>query len=384
MKIVYCLIDSSQAGGMERSICTKANYLADVAGYEVTIITTDRRKKKNFYDFSPNIRFVDLGVNYDELAGLPFVEKIRKQMQKRKLHRQRLSEVLFDLKPDISISTYTHELTILCKIKDGSKKIVEHHFSKNYIAISYAQKSKFSLKRIFAICAEKRKQRFVCRYDAFVVLTHGDRRLWKKIENIHVIPNILPFYPGRFSSGDHKRAISAGRLSYEKGFPFLLKAWSIVVRKYIDWRLDIYGNGEEYAKLDAMIQSLRLKDVVTIHRPVKDIEEEYRNSSLYVMSSLYEGFSMAFIEAMACGLPCVSFDTPTGPAEVITQGEDGIVVEHKNVDKLAEAIMFLIEDEALRKSMGNNARENIKRFLPEYIMPRWIALFEQLTGTSGY
>lgn len=369
---------------MERSVCTKANYLADVAGYDVTIITTDRRRNENFYTYSSRIRFVDLAINYDELDKLSFVSRLKEQIGKRKLHRQRLSEVLFDLKPDISISTYTHEMTILCKIKDGSRKIAEHHFNKMFVKMSYAEEPKLSLGRIFAICADKRKQRFARKYDAFVVLTREDKRQWTGVKNIHVIPNTLPFYPGRFSNGEQKRAISAGRLVYQKGYPFLLDAWAKVVQKHPEWKLDIYGDGEEKNRLDRMIRLLCLEDFVTIYQPVKNLEEEYINSSLYIMSSLYEGFSMAFMEAMACGVPCVSFDTPTGPAEVITQGEDGIIVEYMNADKLAEAIIFLIEDKTFRKEMGINARDNVKRFLPEHIMPRWVALFERLTGVSGY
>lgn len=384
MKIVYCLIDSSQSGGIERSICSKANYLADELGYDITIVTTDRKNKQNFYDFSPNIRFIDLHINYFELERQSFFERIISLLKKRRIHRQKLNDVLLKLRPDIAISTYSHEFTILCGMKDGSKKIAEHHLNKSSVKIAYEQESMFSLERIFALAVEMRKQWYIRKYDAFVVLTHEARQSWRDLKNIHVIPNILPFYPSRFSNGECKRVISAGRLTYQKGYSLLIKAWAKIARRYPDWRLDIYGEGRDYNKLSRMIFSAGMHDKVVIHSPDKNIEEEYINSSLYVMPSLYEGFGLVLIEVMACGLPCVSFDCPSGPSEIISHGEDGLLVEYKNIDKLAEAIAFLIEDKTLRKEMGENARESSERFLPEKIMPRWISLFEQVTGTSNY
>lgn len=384
MKIVYCLIDSSQPGGIERSICSKANYLVDELGYDVTIITTDRRNKQNFYDFSPNIRFIDLQINYFELERLSVFDRVIAQFKKRKIHRQKLNDVLLKLRPDIAVSTYSHELSMLCGMKDGSKKIAEHHFNKSYVKIAHETEPVFSIKRILEQLIEMRKRLYVPKYDAFAVLTHEAKSSWKNLPNIHVIPNVLSFFPSRFSNGEHKRIISVGRLTYQKGYTLLIQAWKEIVRQYPDWKLDIYGEGEDYEKLNRMIFSNRLNDSLEIHSPVKDIEEEYITSSLYVMSSVYEGFGLVLTEAMACGLPCISFDCPTGPAEIITHGEDGLLIEYKNVEKLAEAISFLIEDKNLRKEMGNNARESAERFLPEKIMSRWVSLFEQVTGTSGY
>lgn len=384
MKIVYCLIDSSRAGGMERSICSKANYLADIAGYEVTIITTDRKRKPNFYDYSPRIQFIDLGINYYELEYLSFFDRISLQFEKRKKHKEELTKALFQLKPDVAISTCTHELSILCNIKDGSKKIAEAHFAKPYKEIEYSHYSMFSPKRIFALLAEKRKQGYVKKYDAFVVLTKEDKARWRNISHIEVIPNIVSFYPERIDKVDNKRILSIGRLSYQKGYPLLIEAWAKVVKKYPDWTLSVYGEGEDKHELVKMISRKGVRNSMYIHPVEKNVEQEYQNSSVYVMSSLYEGFGLVLTEAMAYGVPCISFDCPSGPAEIITNGEDGIVVEYKNIDKLADAMIFLIEDKALRKEMGENARENVKRFLPEKIMPRWISLFEQITGLSNY
>ena len=116
-----------------------------------------------------------------------------------------------------------------------------------------------------------------------------------------------------------------------------------------------------------------------MNNPTDNIMEEYLKSSIYVMSSVFEGFAMVLLEAMACGLPCVSFDCPYGPRNVITDGEDGFLVDYLNSKALADSICKLIEDEGLRKQMGKNGRNNVLRYSRESIMPQWISLFESIT-----
>lgn len=383
MKIVYCLIDSSQSGGMERSICSKANYLADVMGYDVTIITTDRKDKANFFDFSSLIKFVDLEINYNELESLPIYKALPTQLEKRRLHYLRLEAVLNEIKPDISISTYTHELSILSEIKDGSKKIAEIHFSKPYKSIEYKSSSIPLLKRVIALVGEKRKYRYINKYDAFVVLTEEDRKRWSEVKKVKVIPNLLSFYPSEQSLCTEKRIISVGRLTRQKGYPLLIEAWQIVARKYPEWKLAIFGEGEDKEMLQRMIREAELTSSISIYPPTNNIVQEYLNSSVYVMSSIYEGFGLVLTEAMACGLPCISFDCPSGPSEIIKDGEDGFLVETENIEELAQKIILLTENEELRIEMGQKAKVNAQRFLPEYIMPKWISLFnEVMKGNS--
>lgn len=380
MKIVYCLIDSSRSGGMERSICCKANYLADVMGYDVTILTTDRRNKPNFFDFSPRIEFRDLGINYDELDeldALPAYRALFLKLKKRKLHRSRLEFVLNEIRPDISISTYTHELSILWEIEDGSKKIAEIHFSKPYKSIEYKFGTTSFLKSFLAIAGEKQKHFYINKYDAFVVLTEEDKRRWSRVRNIQVIPNLLPFYPSEHSSCTEKRVISVGRLTRQKAYPLLIEAWQIVTAKHPEWELLIFGEGEDENMLHDTIKE-RCVNNITIHRPTVDILREYLNCSIYVMSSIYEGFGLVLAEAMACGLPCVSFDCPSGPSEIINDGEDGFLAEAGDIEQLAQKIIVLIEDDILRKEMGRKARLNIQRFLPNHIMNQWLELFSNI------
>lgn len=382
MKIVYCLIDSSSSGGMERSICTKANYLADVQGYDITIVTTDRRNRDNFFEYSSKIHFIDLDINYKDLENESFLKSIFKQIKKRRLHKERLSRVLTDLKPDICISTCTHEFTILPTISDGSRKIAEFHFCRPYKEIEYSLLSVSLLTRKKALWGEKNKYRYINKYDAFVVLTEEDAHRWRQFSNVKVIPNVLSFYPKEQSTCTEKRVVSVGRLSPQKAFHYLIDAWTIVHKAHPDWVLDIYGSGCEYDKLKKKISDQNLSDSISIHTPTQHIETVYSQASIYTMTSVYEGFGLVLAEAMACGLPCVAFDCPSGPSEIISDGTNGYLVPVGDIKHLADNIIALIEDDKLRQSMGQQAHCDAERFLPKNIMPRWIELFEKVIDAN--
>ena len=136
--------------------------------------------------------------------------------------------------------------------------------------------------------------------------------------------------------------------------------------------------GEEEERIREKIHSYGLQNTIIMNPPTDNIIEEYLKSSICVVSSVFEGFSMVLIEAMACGLPCVSFDCPYGPRNIIKDGEDGFLIEYLNTQALADGICKLIEDKELRKSMGRKGRENVLRFSREKVMQQWVDLFELL------
>jgi len=379
MKIVYCIIDCSQTGGMERIISCKANYLADVLGHEVKIITTDQSDRSNYYDFSSKIEFYDLGINYNELEQYSFVKRIWEQLKKRKEHKLKLSQILKKWQADIVISTYSHEFTLLHNISDNSRKIAEIHFSKEHSVIGNKYKKQSILLKIKSLLAECRKYLYIKKYEKFIVLTKKDKENFSRVSNSEQIPNMYSFYPEKSADLNSKRIISVGRLSVEKRFDLLIEAWSMISEEFPDWRLDIFGMGDEYSKLEKLIDTKHLNDVIKINSPTKNIVNEYLNSSIFVMTSCYEGFPMVLLEAMACGVPCVSFDCPHGPSAIITDKEDGFLVENGNVALLAEKVKLLIQNENLRIEMGKKAKENVKRFSPDIIMKQWDNLFQQLT-----
>ncbi len=218
----------------------------------------------------------------------------------------------------------------------------------------------------------------VRKLNAIVLLTKEDENSWKGLTRTYMINNAVPFYPEKTSTCENKQAIIIGRYNDAKGYEYLIEAWDIVNKKYPDWKINIYGSGEYYNIVYKAIHDRNLQNVMIMNEPTDGIMNKYLESSIYVMSSRYEGFGMVLLEAMACGVPCVAFDCPYGPRNIIRNGEDGILVEYLNSQALADSICQLIENKELRKEMGIKARTNVQRFSQESIMNQWIQLFNSL------
>jgi glycosyltransferase involved in cell wall biosynthesis len=161
-----------------------------------------------------------------------------------------------------------------------------------------------------------------------------------------------------------------------------LKVWKEVVKKYPDWTLHIYGEGPERPALEQYIVDNGLVKHVFLEGVSADIDSVYSNASLMLFSSLAEGFGMVLIEAMSAGVPCISYNTPCGPSEIIDNGKDGWLVPPGDISQMTEYVIQLIASEEKRAQMGRAAVEKSKQYLPEQIMPKWEALFVQLTQSE--
>lgn len=217
-------------------------------------------------------------------------------------------------------------------------------------------------------------------FSKFIVLTPGNTMEWTSLSNLEVIPNPLSFYPKESSTLQNRNVIAVGKQGFQKGYDRLLAAWQIVNQNHPDWQLEIYGQFAPEYQLEELSKSLGIGDCVSFFPPTKDIQNKYIEASLYVMSSRFEGFGMVLIEAMACGLPCVSFDCNYGPSDIILDGVDGFVVPNGDCTALAKVISTMLDDATLRGRMGANAKLNVQRFLPEVIVKQWDVLFKQLVS----
>ena len=377
MKIIYCLAGTFNSGGMERIVIRKANWLA-ANGFDVTIVTTVQQCRSNFFPVDSRIRCVDLGINYSDnpYAG-SLVVKYKIRRKKQLLHKQRLSELLKQEKPDITISTYGNEVEFLHKIKDGSKKIVEIHFSRWFRLQGEQPNVLYHLANKYLTWRDRRR---ISRYDAFVCLTHEDRNFWGDLDNVHVISNFIESASMEQASLRDKQVIAVGRLSYQKGYDRLIRAWALVHRKYSDWILKIFGSGELHEELLRLISDLELTKVVQICSPVKDIYTEYRRSALFALSSHFEGMPMVMLESMRYGLPAVSFACKCGPRDLIEEGVNGLLIEEGNIEQLAAGIMKLIADPELRQKMGAQAYHTSSKYTEAVIMPQWVQLFDTMVS----
>lgn len=373
MKIVYFISSLNDSGGMQRVLSLKANYLTDILGHEVTIVTIENGQGNGFFQFSPKIKIIDLGVAY---TGSNYLNMVINRLRQSRLLKKRLKEVLFDLKPDIAISMFQNEAPFLPSIKDGSVKIIESHICRYY----RLYKEKKFIPRLIAKIRAYNNANIVKKYDAFVTLTNEDKRDWSSLDNIHVIPNPITIKCDKLAQFSGKRVIAVGRMTYQKGFDNLIKVWSIVEQKHPDWELVIVGSQGDVPYVNYikdLIKELALKCVV-LKSTTKAIEEEYLQSNILVMTSNYEGFGLVLIEGMSVGLPLVAFDCKCGPMDIINDGGNGFLVEDKNIEMFADRACQIIEDKRQHARMSAEAIENSKNYELEHIMQKWTSLFDKL------
>ena len=376
MRLIYCTHSLCNPGGMERVLVNKVTYLVERLHWDVSIVTTDQKGRPSFYPLPAGVRVTDLGINYSDDNVKSVTGKILGYLQKRRRHKRLLTSLLEREKPDIVVSLYPSESSFIPDIKDGSKKVLELHFCK-YFRLQYGRKG---LLGMIDKWRTHQDERIVRKFDKFVVLTNEDKEYWGNLHNIEVIPNAAMNIGGHFSDVTNHRVIAVGRLDYQKGFDRLIQAWEYINKSglYSDWRLDIFGQGEWKEMLQEMVQAKNLSVSVHLNSTVKTIGEEYVNSSLLVMSSNYEGFPMVMIESMAIGLPVVAFDFKCGPRDIISDGENGLLVHNGDIPGLAVAMMKLMGDYELRRRMSVKARQVVDTYSEKAVMDKWVRLFTSL------
>lgn len=368
MKIAYIVESMYNSGGMERVISQKANWLSKQNGIEVSIITYNNKTKPYYFELNESINKINIELkDYNKVPG----HSIRKNI------KQKLNTLLNEQKFDICISTFGQEFFILNQIKDGSKKIVEFHFS--FEVNRCWQKNSSFLNKIMGMLKQIRMIYYGKKFSKIVVLTKSDLSKWERYtKKVVQIYNPITFETKNNSTCENPQVIAVGRLDYQKGFDYLIKAWKYVDEVYPNWKLSIYGGGEKRV-YENLISNFSLKNKVLLRGVSPDIISNYLDSSIFVLSSRYEGFPLVILEAMQCGLPIISFDCPTGPKELITNFENGFLVNKVgDIKSLADSIIKLIEDKVLRKEMGSKAKLTSMRFKEYNIMNQWMVLFNEL------
>ena len=356
-------------------LLNKVRWLCENTDWEVKIVTTDQHGRPPFYKFPEKVEFTDLGINYSEDNTLSPLGKITGYLKKKRVHKKRLTEYLFDEMADIVVSLFPSESSFIPDIKDGSRKILELHFNR-FFRIQYGRNGVLGLIDRLRTVSDTS---LVKRFDDFVVLTNEDAEYWGQLDNMSVIPNAALKLGDSYSDCTAKRVIAVGRLDYQKGFDRLIEAWDLMLQKnpeLKDWHLDIFGQGEWEEMLKRQIAGKGLDSSISINKPVKGIAEEYMNSSLLVMSSNFEGFPMVMLEGMAIGLPVVSFAFKCGPRDIIEPGVNGLLVRNGDTGMLADAMARLMRDDALRRRMGIEARKVAERFSEDRVMHQWMELFQ--------
>ncbi len=373
MKIVYLIAATAGPGGMERVLSGKANYLAAL-GHEVWVVTTDQRGRAPFFALDGRIRCYDLGIDYERNNGCSFGNKLWHYPLKQWHHYRHLKSVLYSIGADVTVSMFCNDAWMLPLIHDGSGKVLEAHFSK-FKKLQYARRGLWRLADKWRSC---REERFIPRYDRFVVLTQEDLEDWGRLPNMEVIPNARPFETAEAAPLTGREVMAVGRYCHQKNFEELIGIWHSLRPLPEGWHLTIVGDGELRPALQRLIDKLELGGEVTLSPAVKDIAPCYLRSSILAMTSRYEGLPMALLEAQTCGLPVVTYACKCGPRDIVTEGEDGFLVDEGDGKTFASSLLLLMRSPDLRRRMGAAACLHSERYSPDVVMRKWITLFESL------
>ena len=376
-KVVFCTPALYSTGGVERVVSVKANYFADVLGLDVTIILTEGNNKLPYFPLSERVKVVNLGLDFEELWHQSFYKKAFLYLVKQQCYKRRLRNALMSIRPDITDSLLRREINFINSINDGSKKIGELHVNRSNYR-NFEENETNLLKNLFAKYWMHDLISHLRQLDRFVVLTEEDRQAWTELDNVVAIPNPVSFPATEVSDLSRQRVIAVGRYAYQKGFDMLLKAWKIVEQGSQGWTLAVFGSGDR-EPYERMMEELAIdRSRCHLYGNTSEIQKEYLGSSIFAVSSRFEGLSMAMLEAMSCGLPVVSFACPCGPRDVITDGENGILVPKEDYEQLACGLLRLIQLPDLLRGMGKNAKERAADFKIEMLAGKWVQLFNSL------
>ena len=381
-KIVYCTPALYSAGGTERVVSIKANFFADVLGYDVTIIVTEGKNGNSFFPLSCKVSVINLGLNFEELWNASFIKKILLYLKKQREYKKLLTNELLRIRPDFTITTLRREINFINSINDGSIKIGEQHLSRtNYRGID--TRFKDIHEKLFFQWWKKRVVHSLNQLDKMVVLTADAVSDWSELANVKMIPDPISINGVAASPLIHKRVITVGRYSYEKGYDILLKIWSVVEKELPDWQLDIFAMGDPTPYVKMMDELSIDKKRCHLNSSVVDVEEEYLRSSILVQPSRTEGFGLVLVEAMACGLPVISFDCENGPRSIITDGEDGFLIPPFDINLFAGRLIQLMSDVNLRITMGEKGKLKSRKYQIDLIGKQWKQLFDELMNKDA-
>ena len=355
MKICLVIADITCSGGIERVL----NVLSEKfnkESHEVTILSLYRTNEILPYEFSKGVKieYINDRISY---SGAPssvgrLIKHVASIYKLRGYFKSNQFEaVVFNGFPMSFLGFFCKNIV---------KKIVIEHVHYGYY--------KSSLRRL--------RHQIYQRFEHLVVLTKNDKASFESdgLKNVKVIGNPRSFQSEKKSSLNNKKIISIGRLEEQKGYDLLIPVFENVNKKHPDWELVIFGTGTLYDFLFEKISQSSCSDKIKLMGKTNDVKTEYLSSSMFVLSSRYEGFGMVLVEAMECGLPCISFDCPNGPSDIIDHGVDGYLVRPGNLTDMEDKICHLISNSEDRRLLSNQAIYKASLFDVDEIYNKWLRI----------
>jgi glycosyltransferase involved in cell wall biosynthesis len=361
MKILYCTNHVYEHGGIEKILVQKIDYWIQTYAYEVILCTSEQRNKEFVYAIDSKVRHIDLGINYKRSKSYFHPINLLKSLT----HYFRLKRLINECKPDVIVSVnHTPDQYLIPFLSGKTPTVKEFH------------SSGAALHKPVSILAKLKHQLFMIleRYTIKVVLNQDEKQYYP-FDAVEAIPNFIS--PQKSENiQKEKIIISAGRIAPVKQFDHLIAAWSKIAHELPAWAVHIYGEGDE--KLRKQLQNQIQKDQVPnieFKGATEDLDKRMQESSIYAMTSATECFPMVLLEAQAAGMVIISYDCPNGPRNIITDKENGLLVENQNIDAFAKELKQLILNPAQQKEIQVKAQENISKFLDKSIMYQWNELF---------
>lgn len=343
MKIVVYFNSMAPAGGIERVISKHIKFLSQ--DNEVILLTND--SKPSFYDLPKNVihesLHIDVSLDMDSRSKRAYqlgssFSKIVKGIKKMKTLHQ----------PDVFyVASPLGLLQAFVAFRGGKKILVTEHSSFS----AYNKFYKLVVKTLYS------------KVGLLTVPTSDDSKFYSSIgvKNTY-LPNPLSFFPEKISNLSDKVILNVGRLTNDKRHGLLIELWSKSIGPKNGWILKIVGKGENEKSIREQIRYLELQDSVFLLPPTKEIEEVFKNSSIFILTSIAEGFGLVLAEAMATGVPCISFNCPSGPKDIIEDGKNGFLIKEGDNNGFVSKLNELIQNEELRKEFGTKARKDILKF----------------------
>ena len=362
MKIKFFTINMCQVGGVERVLANLSNHI--INNHDVEIVSVFSNGKRESIPFKLDYRikttFLKKDINYQK-GGL-------RRLKEPFLYAKYLKEHLDFNECDISIMTngILNSAGAILKNKVNCKIVGWEHST-------YKQYTNF--RNLLNIITYRS-------LDKLIVLTKGDANFYYKfVKNVDIIPNLKGFSSNSKSDLRQKKIISIGRLTNVKGFDLLIDSFKLIAENNREWSLDIVGSGEEDENLFGQIKRNSLEKQIKIIPFSNNIEEYYLRSSICVVPSRDESFSMVILEAKEFGIPCVAFES-FGPSSLINNEVDGIIVQNGNIYELSNKLEKLMKNFELRNSMGICAKESAKKYKVDNICALWEKLFQEVINKN--
>lgn len=368
MRLIYFIPLLSTKGGQERTLTDKANFLAR-QGHEVLFVTYEHDGPLA-YQLPPAVRHTDIDCHYFSLYHQPLWRRPWALLQLKRTFRERMGRVMDEFRPDVivvAIPNTENFLSDLVRLAGKTPVIVESHLAYGHTVIRRGITEK-------ALYWLQNPLRAIKKSSLLIALTQGDAECWRRVgvPRVTVIPNPVTRYPEEVSHPvrPQHRIVCVGRLAPQKRFDRLIDAFAVLAAKYPSWHVDIYGEGEDEKPLRQQIARHGLTERIRILSPTDQIYAVYGQSDFLVLSSDFEGFGLVIIEAMACGIPVVATNCPYGPADIIQDGETGLLARME-VQDLADKMEWMMAHDAERLQMGRQARQSAARYRQEVVIPQW-------------